>query len=80
MGEAMRSELAYIGSDRRALAWALGGMRVLLRYRPKPLRTLDELDAVAKAHANRRLHTVNLPWVERNLPWVNPLIGAWVRR
>jgi hypothetical protein len=30
--EAIASELAYIESDWRALAWALSGMRVLLSY------------------------------------------------
>jgi hypothetical protein len=64
--EAIQSELTYIGSDWRALAWALSGARVLLSYQPTPLRTLEDLDAVARKHANRRLHAVNVPWLGRN--------------
>jgi hypothetical protein len=74
--EAIQSELGYIGSDWRALAWALSGTRVLLSYQPKPLRTLGDLDAVARKHANRRLHAVSIPWLGRNLLWLIMLFNA----
>jgi hypothetical protein len=73
--EAVASELAYIESDWRALAWALSGMRILLSYQPKPLRTLGDLDAVARKHANSRLHAVNNPWLGRNLLWLLLLLS-----
>src|SRR6202012_5950137 len=73
--EAVASELAYIESDWRALAWALSGMRVLLSYQPKPLRTLGDLDAVARKPANSRLHAVNNPWLGRNLLWLLLLLS-----
>ncbi len=43
---------------------------------PKPLQTLGELDAIAKAHANRRLHAVNIPWLGRDPLWLLTLING----
>jgi hypothetical protein len=74
--EAIANELAYIEGDWRALAWALSGMRVLLSYKLKPLRTLEDLNALVDKHANSRLHAVNNPWLGRNLPWLVLLFNA----
>ena len=52
--EAIASELFYIESDWRALAWALSGTRVLLSYQPKPIRTLEYLDVVAQRRNRNR--------------------------
>lgn len=74
--EAIAGELSYIESDWRALAWALSGMRVLLSYQPKPLRTLEYLDVVAQKHADIRRHAVNNTWLGRNLLWLVLLLNA----
>lgn len=74
--EAIASELFHIESDWRALAWALSGMRVLLSYQPKPLRTLECLDVVAQKHAAIRRHAVNNTWLGRNLLWLVLLLNA----
>lgn len=74
--EAIASELSYIESDWRALAWALSGMRVLLSYQPKPVRTLEYLDVIAQKHADIRRHAVNNTWLSRNLLWLVMLFNA----
>jgi hypothetical protein len=74
--KAIASELPYIESDWGALAWALSGMRVLLSYQPKPLRTLEDLDVVAQKHADLRRHAVNNTWLGRNLLWLVLLFNA----
>jgi hypothetical protein len=74
--EAIKSELSYIESDWRALAWALSGMRVLLSYQPKPVRTLEYLDVIAQKHADIRRHAVNNTWLGRNLLWLVLLFNA----
>lgn len=74
--EAIASELSYIESDWRALAWALSGTRVLLSYQPKPVRTLEYLDVIAQKYADIRRHAVNNTWLSRNLLWLVLLFNA----
>jgi hypothetical protein len=74
--EAIESELVYIESDWRALAWALSGMRVLFNIQPSPLRTMAELDAEVQKYADLRRHAVNNPWLARNGQLIVLLIYA----
>jgi hypothetical protein len=52
--EGLERELQFIESDWRALAWAVGSMRVLLDRREAPLRTLAEFSAAAKQLHKKR--------------------------
>ncbi len=74
--EAMASELAEIENDWHALAWAAGGLRVLFYVRPKPLDTLQELNAIAQSYADRRRLQVNDVWLARNLVCLTTLLLA----
>lgn len=74
--EAMASELAEIENDWHALAWATGGLRVLFYVRPKPLDTLQELNAMAQSYADRRRLQVNDVWLARNVVWLTMLLFA----
>jgi hypothetical protein len=46
--EGLQREVAFIESDWRALGWAVGSMQVVLDRRPPPMRSLDEVSAVAQ--------------------------------
>lgn len=72
----MARELAEIENDWHALAWAGGGLRVLFYARPKPLDTLQDLQAVAQSYADRRRLQVNDVWLGRNLLWLTMLLFA----
>jgi hypothetical protein len=52
--EGLAREVAFIPSDWRALAWALGGTRVLLDRREAPIATLDEAFAEAQRFFDKR--------------------------
>jgi hypothetical protein len=72
--QALRNELSCIENNWHALAWALGGLRVLFSIYPAPLRSIADLDAAARQHANRRLHAINNGWVATNVPLFSPLV------
>ena len=74
--EAMASELAEIENDWHALAWSAGGLRVLFYARPKPLNTLQDLNAAAQSYADQRRLQVNDVWLARNLRWLTSLAIA----
>jgi hypothetical protein len=65
---AIESELVYIESDWRALAWALSGTRVLFNLQPSPLLTIADLDSEAQKYADLRRHSMNNGWLGRNAP------------
>jgi hypothetical protein len=73
---AIESELVYIESDWRALAWALSGTRVLFNIQPSPLLTIGDLDSEAEKYADRRRHSMNNGWLARNLPLLQLLAFA----
>ena len=54
--EGLAREVAFIQSDWRALAWALGCWRVLLRNPPKPLGTPEEIARAGRIYAGNREH------------------------
>jgi len=74
--QAIASELRCIESDWRALAWAFGGLRVLFSIQPSPLRSITDLDAEARKHANRRLHAMNNGWLGTNVPLFVPIVSC----
>ena len=45
--EGLEREVAFISSDSRALAWALGSMRVVFDRRETPMRSLTEVPSAA---------------------------------
>jgi hypothetical protein len=63
----MASEVAAIENDWHALGWAAGGLRVLFYSQPKPLATVQDLNAAAQSYAERRRLQVNNVWLARNL-------------
>ena len=74
--EAMASEVGAIENDWHALGWAVGGLRVLFYWEPKPLGTLQDLDAAAQSYADRRRFQVNDVWLARNMSWLLILLLA----
>ncbi len=52
--EGLAREIAYIENDWRALAWALGSMRVLLDYRETPVESLADVPATARKYFELR--------------------------
>ena len=68
--EALASEIRFIESDWRALAWALSGLRVLFTRPPAPLRTVEELGAAARKYAESRRQQAKRSWLDRNLIWL----------
>jgi len=64
--QAIASELDCFENDWQALGWALGGLRVLFSIQPAPLHSLEDLNEVARKHANRRLHAVGSWLAQRN--------------
>jgi len=72
--QAIRNELMCIESDWQALAWALGGLRVLFAIRPNPLRTVAALESEAQKYADRRRHAMNNGWLITNMHLLPPLI------
>ena len=74
--EAMASELGAIENDWHAIGWAVGGLRVLFYSQPKPLGTLQDLNAAAQSYADRRRLQVNDVWLARNLNLLTLLLVA----
>lgn len=72
--QAIESELSCIENDWKALAWSLGGFRVLYAIQPKPLGSIDELYGEAQKYANRRLHAVNNGWLGTNIYLFAPVV------
>jgi hypothetical protein len=60
--EGLEREVAFIGSDWRALGWALGSTRVLLDRRDAPLRSLAEVPAVAQEYFHSRRREISVAY------------------
>ena len=75
--QAISNELTSIESDWRALAWALGGVRVLFTIQPSPLPTIADLDSEVQKYADRRRHAVNNGWLITNLQLFPPLMWSF---
>src|ERR1700723_576811 len=54
--EGLAREIEFVEGDWRALAWAIGSLRVLLRNPPKPLRNAAEVARAGRLFAGNREH------------------------
>jgi hypothetical protein len=75
--QAIASELSCIENDWHALAWALGGLRVLFSIQPAALHSIADLDEAARKHANHRLHAVNNGWFGTNVSLFVPVVSCF---
>jgi len=70
--EGLAREVDFVEGDWRALAWALGSVLVLFRYREAPVRSLAELTAAAEKYAEAQRHRFGTS----NARWLTSLILA----
>lgn len=55
--EGLAREVEFVEGDWRALAWAIGSVRVLFQNAPKPLRNAAEIARAGRMFAGSREHT-----------------------
>ena len=80
--EGLAREIEFIDSDWRALGWAIGSLRVLLRNPPVPLRSAEEIARAGRLFAGNREHvppTILLLTAFQLFDNVDRLVFRWGR-
>jgi hypothetical protein len=77
--EGLEREVEFVEGDWRALGWAIGSLRVLLRNPPKPLRNAEEIARAGRLFAGSREHVPPMFFLLMAMQVFNNVLGLVFR-